>query len=327
MQIKNDVLKSCISGAVRFDEADGYLLPRRFTKRQADYVAGNDFLCPMSKMSAGIVTEFFSNTESVSFDAVFMASTRSYYCFDIYVDDILEFHFAKDNTKFGTEKHIEFKLKSGNKKISIYFPCLFETGIKNFCIDDGAQICPTKKNLSFLFFGDSITHGYATRFTSLTYANILSRSFNAQALNQAIAGDVFNVNNLDSDLNYNPDMIFVAYGTNDWWHGIDITDTAKKYFDKLCGIYPKKNIYVILPICRLDFESEQENTVMPFCQFRDLLKRLCEQHKNIKVIDSWDFVPHFPEFFEDGFLHPNDIGSVFYADALKEYIDSTAIIS
>lgn len=121
MYIKNDVLKSCISGAVRFDEIDGFLFPRRFTKRQADYVAENDFLCPMSKMSAGMTLEFFSDTESVSFDAVFMAATRSYYCFDIYIDDILEFHFAKDGVKYGTEEHMEFKPKSGKKKLQYIF--------------------------------------------------------------------------------------------------------------------------------------------------------------------------------------------------------------
>lgn len=82
----------------------------------------------------------------------------------------------------------------------------------------------------------------------------------------------------------------------------------------------EKNIYVILPICRLDFESEQERAVMPFCKFRALLKSLCGRYKNIKVIDSWYFVPHFPEFYEDGFLHPNDMGSVFYADALKSVL-------
>lgn len=117
---------------------------------------------------------------------------------------------------------------------------MFETGIKNFSIDDGAQISPVEKNVRFLFFGDSITHGYATRFTSLTYANILSRTFNAQTLNQAIAGDVFNVNNLDRDLSFDPDMVFVAYGTNDWWHGIDITDTAKNILTSFAQYIRKK---------------------------------------------------------------------------------------
>lgn len=320
MIIKNDEIKKYISGAVCFDEKDDFLFPRRFTKKQLDYISDNDFLFPRSKMTAGVVLEFCGNTRNISFDAIFLETSRNYYSFDIYVDGIQQLRFAKSNVKIGSNEHIAFKLADGKKKVQIYFPCLFETGIKNFCIDDNAEMTTLKKDASFLFFGDSITHGYATRFTSLTYANILPRLFNAKALNQAIAGDIFNVNNLDESLDFKPDIIFVAYGTNDWCSGIDITDTAKKYFDKLTEIYPQSSICAILPIYRIDSEAEQETAVLPFAEFRSLLKKICERYKNITVIDSWNFVPHFPDFYEDGFLHPNDMGFVFYANALGKYI-------
>lgn len=320
MFIKNEDLKNYISGAVRFDENGGFLFPRRFTKHQSDYVAKNSFLYPRSKMTAGVTLEFYSTTQKISFDAIFLETSRNYYSFDIYVDGVVWQSLSKGDVKIGSQEHLEFKLEEGNKKIQIYFPCLFETGIKNFVIDDSAKTEKIEKGKSFLFLGDSITHGYATKFTSLTYTNILSRKFNAETLNQAIAGDVFNVNNLDEDLNFNPDIVFVAYGTNDWWNGFDITDSAKKYFDKLTKIYGNTDIYVILPICRLDYNAQQENAVMPFCDFRNLLKSLCGEYKNITVIDGWNFVPHFCDFYEDGFLHPNDMGFIFYAEALKNYI-------
>ena len=47
---------------------------------------------------------------------------------------------------------------------------------------------------------------------------------------------------------------------------------------------------------------------------------LCGEYQNITVIDGWNFVPHFCDFYEDGFLHPNDMGFIFYAEALKNYI-------
>lgn len=321
MIISNDELKKYIFGVVRFDEFKGFIIPRRFTKKQFDYLKDYDDLFTRSKMTASVVIEFFSNTKSVSFDAVFLAAGQRSYCdFDIYVNDILTQSFSGKNVENGSQRRIEFTLAEGKKKIQIYFPCLFETGIKNFRIDDNADMLAVNKDRNILFFGDSITHGYATRFTSLTYANILSRSFNANSLNQAISGDVFNVNNLDEDLDFNPDDIFVAYGTNDWSRGADITSTAKEYFDKLTGIYPQNDIYVILPIYRLDSESEQEKALLPFKEFRDVLRKICEKYKNLTIIDGWDFVPHFPDFYEDGYLHPNDMGFIFYADALKKHI-------
>ena len=154
----------------------------------------------------------------------------------------------------------------------------------------------------------------------MTYANILTRLFDADSINQAIAGDVFNADNLDNGLDFNPDTVFVAYGTNDWRGGRDILATAEGYFKKLTEIYRGKKIFVILPIYRMDQEEYGENTKMPFSDFRALLRHIALRHKGIAVIDSWDFVPHRSDFFEDGFLHPNDLGFLLYAEALKEYL-------
>lgn len=167
-------------------------------------------------MSAGIILEFNTNTQKIAFDAIFLETSRNYYSFDVYVDGFMVYNFAKENIKYGTEEHFEIELKCGEKHVQIYFPCLVETGIKCFCIDDQSSITKIVRNKTILFVGDSITHGYASKFTSLTYTNILSRYMNAESLNQAIAGDVFNEMNLDENLNFNPDVIFVAYGTNDW---------------------------------------------------------------------------------------------------------------
>ncbi len=316
MIIQNYTLENYITGAVRFEEINGFLFPRRFTEKQSTYVAKNDFLNPRSKMTASVVLEFISDTKKIEFDAIFLETSRNYYSFDIYVDSIMKYSFSKENVRAGTEENFKIDFVAGKKKIQIYFPCLFETGIKNFYVDDNSIIEKIEKNKNILFFGDSITHGYATKFTSLTYANILSQQLNANALNQAIAGDVFKDMNLDENLMFNPDMIFVAYGTNDWWRGIDITKTAQRYFDRLTKIY-KQDIYVILPIYRLDCEEKQEMATMPFFEFRNVLKNLCGQYKNITVIDSWDFVPHFPEFYEDGYLHPNDMGFILYSENLN----------
>ena len=38
---------------------------RRFTKNQAEYIANNDFLNPRSKMSAGVVLEFITDTQKI----------------------------------------------------------------------------------------------------------------------------------------------------------------------------------------------------------------------------------------------------------------------
>lgn len=81
MVIKNNDLKNYIAGAVRFEECDGFLLPQRFTKNQADYIANNDFLKTRSKMTAGVVLEFITDTQKIAFDAIFLETSRNYYSF------------------------------------------------------------------------------------------------------------------------------------------------------------------------------------------------------------------------------------------------------
>ena len=321
MVITNDKLEKFISGAVRFENSDGYLFPKRFTKAQSERLADNDFLYKRSKATAGMVLGFCTDTLKLSFDAVlYEASSKHIYAFDVYVDDVLRFHFSEDGIEDGAQRHIEFELGEGSKKIRIYFPCLFAAGIKNFCIDDGSTLSKLEKTRSFLFLGDSITHGCTTEFSSLTYANILARRFDAGSLNQAIGGDVFNADNLDEALNFEPDEIFVAYGTNDWKLGRDIASTAKAYFDKLTRIYPSRHIYVILPIFRLDAGNPADTVKLPFGEFRMLLESVCGRYANITVIDSIDFVPHFADFYEDGYLHPNDMGFMCYAQALEKFL-------
>ena len=159
-----------------------------------------------------------------------------------------------------------------------------------------------------------------SKFSSYTYVNILSDYFNANTLNHAICGDTFNISNLDEDLTFSPDTIIVAYGTNDWWLGRDVSIVVKQYFDKLKKIYPHTKIYALLPIYRLDAEEKHENVKIPFVKYREKMQEIISEYENVTIVDTIDFVPHFRDFFEDEYLHPNDIGFIKYAEHLKEYI-------
>lgn len=320
MKIVNNDLIPCFRGCVRFEEKEEYLFPIRFTEKQSEHFAKSDFLYPRSKMTAGVLLDLYTTTQMISFDVLLLETSRNYYSIDVYVDGNLCFNFAKENVLSHTEVSLSFPLKEGYKRVQIYFPCLFECGIKNFYIDDDAQFLVSKIGQKILFLGDSITHGYATKCTSLTYANILSRVSGAVSLNQAVAGDVFNEDNLDEDLPFDPDLIFVAYGTNDWWHGRDVSVVIKKYFDKLTKIYPHTQIYALLPIYRLDAEEKHIKVKIPFVDFREQMKEIISEYKNVTVVDTINFVPHFTDFYEDGYLHPNDLGFIKYAENLRKYI-------
>ena len=139
---------------------------------------------------------------------------------------------------------MEFDFDNGEKRVTLWFPCLFETQITEFLLD-GEMFKPVEKQTKILFFGDSITQGYTSEFPSLTYTNIVTRELNAESVNQGIGAALFDATDLDEELPFSPEMVFVAYGTNDWAHSgeRDFSSNAKTYIKKSAGFIPmQKNM-------------------------------------------------------------------------------------
>jgi len=59
---------------------------------------------------------------------------------------------------------------------------------------------------------------------------------------------------------------------------------------------------------------------VPFEQMRETIAKLCKKFKNVTVLDSIDFVPHYEEFFAGDLLHPSDLGSIIYAESIIKTI-------
>ena len=242
MRIENQELKKAIFGAVDIWEEDGMLKMCRFTKRQLEFFdeTKNYVEKPKkSRASAGMRMDFYTDSRNLDLElSCFVASSQGLCYADIYADGFMVAHCgysAKENRRFQAAA----ELGEGRKRVTVYFPCLFGPSIISAQLDDGAEFTPVIPSEKFLFVGDSITQGYISEFPSLTYPNLLCSALDAECVNQGIGGAYFLDGDLDEDLPYAPDRVFVAYGTNDWSHGYDIVGNATVYLEKLCGIYPQ----------------------------------------------------------------------------------------
>jgi len=200
--------------------------------------------------------------------------------------------------------------------VCVYIPNLAQLRIRNLILPTDAEACPRKRN--YLALGDSITQGYDALHPNQSYANLLADALDAHVLNQAIGGDVFCPENLDPALPFQPDLITVAYGTNDWGTCALREDTVRAYLDKLTGLYPGVPVFLLLPIWRSVEEEVREGISLQ--QGRELIARCAEKHDSIRVIDCSRFVPHLAQYFYDEVLHPNDMGFLYYAGALEQAI-------
>lgn len=317
-QLTFEQLKSLFTGVASFEEENGYLKLCRYTKKQMDfYKMTSDRSFLRAGASADIILDFNTDSTNLSFNCkTVRASSLQMGYIDIYVDGKLLVHEGKTDAD-ENEIIIDFKMPVGTKRVTIYFPCLFSSQIKDFKIDKDADIQKIQKDKKFIFLGDSITQGYISEFPSLSYANLIGRKFNAEIMNQAIGGEFFDVNHLDDTLEFIPDVIFVAYGTNDWNGEKDITTNATKFFDKLTKMYPKAKIIDILPIWRTDIEIKNEIKKYTFDNAKKYIRNVCDKYDNVIVLDGFDYVPHFQNFYFDH-VHPNELGYAYYADALEK---------
>ncbi len=138
----------------------------------------------------------------------------------------------------------------------------------------------------------------------------------ATAVNQGIGGEIFNPGLIDGEVGFTPDIITVAYGTNDYSKRTraDMTAAANEFYRRLREAFPTARIFALLPIWRGDTKTKV-SAVGSFEEAKAIVRAAAEA-AGATVLDGNTFVPHLPEFFSDKYLHPNDFGFKFYADGV-----------
>ena len=320
MKLTLEQMKEITLGALNVEvNAAGEFCFYRFTEHQMEdvYIELPDFY-KKSKAAAGIRLDFHTNSATMSFHyTIKSGSSRKFYFFDCCVDGVMVAHEGEMEM---TAKEGDITLQLGNgrdeHRVTVWLPGLSIVRLSDVTLEDGASLRRASVSRKILVLGDSITQGYDAVYASLSYANKMAHMLDAEIVNQAIGGEIFRPAILDEKLPFEPDLITVAFGTNDWsgQTAEAFERNADAFYTKLATLYPDTRIYAILPIWRADWEKVTKTK--PFHESRALLKELAEKHDNIRVIDGMELTPHLPVFFSDLYLHPNDMGFAIYAEEL-----------
>lgn len=322
-------IKNITFGAVSVYEDNGYILFDRFTEKQKECYKNYRTISLQGKVkaTAGVRFSFVSDTKFLKFNYILdYASSRDFAYFDILVNGELVAHIGKDKID-NSEKALEVSFEKGEKHIEVYFPWSMKTTIRNLEISDNATLTPKKRAKTMIAYGDSITHGYDAFYPSNVYVTKLAKYFDADLFNKAIGGDTFFPELLNCKDTFIPDIVTVAYGTNDWKISTreEFMFNAKAFFEQLYENYNGSKIYVITPIWRLEEEDGTKPTTnWTLLEHRDFIKEIALQYENVTVIDGYELVPHDTELFLDKRLHPNDDGFKYYIENLIKAIEKTA---
>ncbi|MBE6702418.1 MAG: SGNH/GDSL hydrolase family protein [Ruminococcaceae bacterium] len=321
MKLTLQDIRAIVHGALDVREADGKFVFTRFTDRQqAHYDEIKPDFGVKAHATSGVRLEFVTDAEKFSFDYhTKIASSRVFYYFDVFVDGVMMQHFGHDKIKEATST-VTVKLPEGKHRVAVYFPCLAEARIYNVTLDDGAILEPVQKSRRMLCYGDSITQGYDAQYSSQTYANLIADKLDAEMINQGIGGEIFRPELIDPELDFEPDIITVAYGTNDW-SGQErerTVNNANAFYAKLRATYPNAKIFAITPIWRAD--DDRVTKVGTFAQGVQIVRDAAAAQDGVVIVDGARMIPHLREVCADKYLHPNDYGFKFYANALHDAI-------
>lgn len=288
---------------------DGGFSFQRFTAEQLAYYASFPYeISFRTECSAGCRLDFYTNSNRLFFQTL---SSGKY---ELLVNGL--------STKLiDGQECIAVALPDAPCRVTLLLPSYRQGGLKNVQLDEHSWVKPCSYRHAFLFFGDSITQGSTASRPSCTYVNRISRWFDAKVLNLGVGGTCFDEKALAIP-NYDPDVVFVAFGTNDYntYDTLDeIEQHCNAYLDKVKEYFPRKKVICISPLWRADGELMLSTGTL--ADVKERIEAQIKQH-DFFCVDGYTLVPHMTEFYADGFLHPNDLGFSYYSENLIYQISS-----
>ena len=336
MNLTFEQIKSITTGAVSVtQESDGFHF-YRFTQEQAPLRQPRvrKFEEKITS-SAGVRLSFRTDSRTLYLrTAVTSGSACNFFSFDLLVDGVyagsLENFSHQEIPEDSRELVCElgtyektFSLGPGIKEISLYFPWSVTPVLEELSLEEGSSVTPNLPPKKLLVYGDSISHGYNTFYSSKHYVSQLARALDAQVFNKGIGGTTAFPEMALAKEPFDPDYIVAAYGSNDWdRHDADFfTQQYRALLQAIADNYPCAQVFAITPVWRGDMER-RERKMGPLSAVEQHIRAIAADFPNVTVISGMDLVPHNTSYFADVNLHPNDAGFAHFFNNLWPKIEA-----
>lgn len=291
----------------------GAIQPMRFSIEEVEYYSNVGEVQKVRAYStAGIKLSFYTSLEEIKLSFELFNFTYKKTSITLYEnDEMKEIITICDDMQ--TIDIVYKKKNKGKVKIELYLPNVAGVALSAFNVEDATPVDKYEKTL--LCLGDSITQGGGSEISSKSYANQLSCALNMELYNKGIGGYIFDVNSIVKTIE--PDIITIAYGTNDFSQhkNVEITlKNARLYCEKIRELFPKLPIYLLTPLWRADLG---EHNIELFQDITKGLEKIASENK-MKSIVGFDIFPKNPDLFDDKRIHPNSNGySILTEELLK----------
>lgn len=322
--ISAEAAKSIFKNCLELKQTPEGIMPVRFTPKQMEAYRPVPVRFIRANSPSSVCLDFSTDSSFVRIEFSIKGIARNWAFFDVYINN--EFTGSLGSSPISESLgRIDFAIPQTDRKVNrltIYLPHLVELTIKSIELSEGSKIeAEEEYSKKLLCLGDSITQGMDAQYPSCTYPLQLSRYFGMELLNQGVGGYVFNRDSLDEAISFSPDIITVAYGTNDWGvckSAAEFEENCRAYMDRLTAIFPRARVFLITPTWRKDIDGT--GRPFSFSELSGIMLGMCSSYTNMSAVNGLEMVPHMPEFFGDQSLHPNDRGFMHYAVNLMKEI-------
>ncbi len=266
----------------------------------------SEILSERARTTTGLRLDFETDASFLSFDVTGK--------FEILRDGILYLSPKKPG-----RNTLNVTLDGHFHRITLAFPS-HETGVLHgMQISREGVVRPHKYKEKFVFYGDSITQGWNSGIDTASYAWRTGLHFDGDFRIYGVGGAYFDGGIFEIPADFNPDRVFIAYGTNDFSHFKtleDLRNALAAFVEKAVAAYGAEKILGILPPWRFD---KWEAPMGDFDQCRALIREEYEK-RGIAVFDALQAIPHSRSYFADP-VHPNAPGFGTYAKNLIEALE------
>lgn len=321
---------SVTQGAERIWQEGGAVWFSRFTEEELAIYKAHENLVKMVRSTAGIQMEFITDATALSLQVTTPPERNyaDYFSYDILVNETLIGRLSNvaenaTNGYYNQEAYAvedpagEFDLGAGEKTVRITFPWSMNLGIREIELKNAAFVRPVIKNKKLLIYGDSITQGSSSIYSSKTYASMLRDWLGADTVNKGVGSEQYFPALAEATPTRDADYITIAYGCNDWANNTKegFIANCRAFLQSICKNHPNAKKFVFTPIWYLNRAA-----ITPFCEFdelQQLFRQIIKDFPGVVLVDCTDFVSRDTSDFGDLYIHPNHLGYAKYMENLK----------
>jgi len=303
-----------LPGAIALDTGDGVVWPRRAGRAARDAFADRPAQLDRIHCCTGMRLAFDTDAVRIRLVLVVGRRARPWGGLDIRVDGDLEkggrFRYPIWPSRIEIERDLG---EAGRmKRVEVGLPHSAEVGIAGLELDGFTRMEPLPRPAHHLLaLGDSITQGMVAWSPFAPWPDQLGEHLGLSVWNRGIGGHVFEPASVPDDLPAPPDLVLVAYGTNDWTQGIpDIP--AGAYLDTVSARFPDAQVGVLTPLWRSRELSGEQVGGRTLGQIREIIREAATD-RGFEVFEGPDLLPPGPRWLADG-THPHDLGFAILAD-------------